>query len=470
VKEHSITRRLITAVLLLELLAALVLIGLTVFYEGHVRFHAFDVMLHGHADTLLGAVSDAEDEGDHLMLAMAGIVIPKHDLFRVQDDDDGGRVLGQSSTWPATGMKFAQTDKHGTLRLHVNGRRYRFIQVQGVRVVDPGKDGGVTHHVTVFYGAQAEQVLEEVNEAVRFYAIASILLLAITGLVMAWFLRRGLAPLRELADEAGRVSAEQWQFTAPESARATRELSPLAHAIEAALGRLQQSFQQQERFTSDAAHELKTDVAIVKSSLQLLAMRSRSVEEYKQGLEVCLRDCLRMEGTVQEMLTLAGMQYASRQEIASPTVTTDIVPCARETILRFAALAQLREVQTKLMVTEDGMTVRLDSKECALLCSNLLHNAIQHSPPSSEVKMVLVHERGSHVLIVEDAGEGIAPDVLPHVFEPFFRGDASRDRKSGGTGLGLAICKAICEKAGGSIEIASVLGQGTRVVARLPEA
>jgi signal transduction histidine kinase len=312
--------------------------------------------------------------------------------------------------------------------------------------------------------------LEEVNEAVRFYAIASILLLAITGLVMAWFLRRGLAPLRELADEAGRVSAEQWQFTAPESARATRELSPLAHAIEAALGRLQQSFQQQERFTSDAAHELKTDVAIVKSSLQLLAMRSRSVEEYKQGLEVCLRDCLRMEGTVQEMLTLAGMQYASRQEIASPTVTTDIVPCARETILRFAALAQLREVQTKLMVAEDGMTVRLDSKECALLCSNLLHNAIQHSPLGSEVKMALAHERGSHVLIVEDEGEGIAPDVLPHVFEPFFRGDASRDRKSGGTGLGLAICKAICEKAGGSIEITSVLGKGTRVVARMPEA
>jgi signal transduction histidine kinase len=73
-------------------------------------------------------------------------------------------------------------------------------------------------------------------------------------------------------------------------------------------------------------------------------------------------------------------------------------------------------------------------------------------------------------MLVEDFGEGIAPDVLPHVFEPFFRGDVSRDRKSGGTGLGLAICKAICEKAGGSIEIASEPGAGTRVTVHLPAA
>ena len=71
-------------------------------------------------------------------------------------------------------------------------------------------------------------------------------------------------------------------------------------------------------------------------------------------------------------------------------------------------------------------------------------------------------------MLIEDFGEGIAPDVLPHVFEPFFRGDESRDRKSGGTGLGLAICKAICEKAGGTIEISSTSGTGTRVTVQLP--
>jgi signal transduction histidine kinase len=286
---------------------------------------------------------------------------------------------------------------------------------------------------------------------------------------MAWFLRRGLAPLRELATEAGRVSAQQWRFTPPESARTTRELSPLAHAIEAALVRLHQSFEQQKRFTSDAAHELKTDVAIVKSSLQLLAMRPRSVEEYQHGLDVCLSDCVRLENIVQEMLTLAGSQYAADQDDRTASDVSDLALYAREAQEKFISLAELRKVHPTLAITGSTL-VPLDAKDCNLLCSNLLLNAIQHSTPGSEVHVELLGEGASLTVLVEDFGDGIAPDVLPYVFEPFFRGDVSRDRKSGGSGLGLAICKAICEKAGGRIEIASEPGAGTRVTVHLPAA
>src|SRR5439155_15239618 len=134
---------------------------------------------------------------------------------------------------------------------------------------------------------------------------------------------------------------------------------------------------------------------------------------------------------------------------------------------RFSSLAQVRDVHPGL-VTSGCTTVRLDGKECMLLCSNLLHNAIQHSRPGSEVRIELGCEGGSLRMVVEDFGEGIAPEVLPYVFEPFFRGDESRDRNTGGTGLGLAICKSICDKAGGSIEIVSTVGAGTSVIVRLP--
>ncbi|CAN5746498.1 hypothetical protein BH10ACI4_BH10ACI4_00680 [soil metagenome] len=461
-KSRSITRRLIVAVLLLELLAAVALIALATFHESSIRFRAFDATLQSRAATLLGAVGEADDPSK-VMLDTRGISIPRRDLYSVADET--GRILGQSPHW--LNEPIDPPAYEAFFRVRRNGQTYRFVHLQGTRIFDPGdKNGGVVHHITLLYGAPTGPVWHEVREAVSFYTFASLVLLTLTGITMAWFLRRGLAPLRELADEAGRVSAQQWQFTPPESARKTRELAPLADAIEAALLRLQQTFQQQRRFTSDAAHELKTDVAIVKSSLQLLSMRPRSVDEYQQGLEVTLRDCDRLESTVQEMLTLAGLQHAAPQA-GNSAHATDLAACAQEAVHRFAPLAQLRQVNV-ILATGGSAMVALDAKESALLCTNLILNAIQHSHPASTVQVGVRSEGGQTILTVEDQGEGIPANILPHVFEPFFRGDASRDRKSGGTGLGLAICKAICERAGGSIEISSTFNTGTHVLVQLP--
>ncbi len=164
------------------------------------------------------------------------------------------------------------------------------------------------HSITIVYGTPLHHLWHEVLEAVRFFAIATALLMGITAFVMAWLVRKGLSPVHELAREAERISSSDWQFHAPTSAKETVELQPLAAALEAALARLQRSFEQQRRFTNDAAHELKTDVAIVKSSLQLLSMRKRTLEEYGQGLALSLEDFTRLESTVQKMLTLARLE------------------------------------------------------------------------------------------------------------------------------------------------------------------
>ena len=155
--------------------------------------------------------------------------------------------------------------------MSVNGLGYRFLVLKGLRIVDPGQsNGGVRHSITIVYGTPLRHLWHEVLEAIRFFAIATALLMGITAVVMAWLVRKGLSPVHELAREAERISSSDWQFHAPTSAKETVELRPLAAALEAALARLQRSFEQQRRFTNDAAHELKTDVAIVKSSLQLL--------------------------------------------------------------------------------------------------------------------------------------------------------------------------------------------------------
>jgi signal transduction histidine kinase len=118
--------------------------------------------------------------------------------------------------------------------------------------------------------------------------------------------------------------------------------------------------------------------------------------------------------------------------------------------------------------------VPLAPEDCSLLVSNLLLNALQHSLSDSSVQLrfsLALRPNGlSVVFMVEDHGEGIEPAALPHVFERFYRGDPSRTRSTGGAGLGLAIVKAIVEGAGGSIELASVLGEGTTVTVSLPQA
>jgi signal transduction histidine kinase len=111
--------------------------------------------------------------------------------------------------------------------------------------------------------------------------------------------------------------------------------------------------------------------------------------------------------------------------------------------------------------------------DCTLLISNLLLNALQHSPSASTVELRLMDEAGSVVLVIQDQGDGIPAEALPHVFDRFYRGDPSRGRNTGGTGLGLAISKAIVHKAGGTIEIASqadanLPSQGTTATVRLP--
>lgn len=476
--QRSISRRLILAVLALELFSALALVAITIAHETRVRFHAFDTTLQGRADTLLGAVADAEDSVDSVMLNTGGIMLPKQDIFDVVDDDRGttpdgqpsvSRNLGRSAQWSNNvddAIAHARVDRSGVLQMRLNGRRYRAVRIHGIRVVDPADKGGVTHFITVVYGSPTEHVWADVREAVRFYGLASLLLLTLTGCVMAWFLRKGLEPLRELADEAGRVSGQQWNFTSPESARQTRELAPLAEALEAALDRLQETFEQQKRFTSDAAHELKTDVAIVKSSLQLLAMRTRTVEEYEHGLDISITDCLRLEETVHEMLTLAGLQHSSHQN-PEKAPTSNLALLAHEAIARLSPLAKLREVDLKIEAPATAI-VPLAARECSLLCTNLLHNAILHSPRGFQVRLKILCTGHSLTMAVEDDGEGIASDVLPHVFEPFFRGDPSRDRRSGGTGLGLPICRAICDGVGGSTDIRSSIGIGTQAIVSLP--
>jgi signal transduction histidine kinase len=387
--------------------------------------------------------------------------LPQQDIY--QAEQTGVRVLGHSRNW--TGMPEGKPGDF--FSISAGGQHYRALKIEGLRVVDPGeKGGGTPRRVTIFYGAPIDRVWSEIWETVGFYSATSLGLLAISGVLIFYLLSRGLSPLRELATEAEGVSVESWNFVPPSRARIIRELAPLTAALETVLARLEHSFVQQRQFIGDAAHELKTAVAVLKSSLQLLTLRQRTALEYERGLERCLLDCERMEETVAKMLTLA------RVEANAPPVAgaiADLEECLRWAVRQFESMAELKR-QSILIIGEGPVMVEAEAEQLQLLCGNLLLNALQHSPTGSSIRAFIKQEITHAELAIEDDGEGIAPQDLPHIFDRFYRGDSSRSRKTGGTGLGLAISKAIVSRWQGTIDITSSVGIGTRVVVDLPSA
>jgi signal transduction histidine kinase len=478
-KPYSIVRRLVSMVLVVELGAALCVTTAAFFYERHIHFRAFDVLLRGRADSILGAVQDAEDPADNVMLDGSQLSAPPDDVYEVRDAS--GRLVGRSANWQGADVVARQDlgehrrghgpagEEHFGARLL--GRHYGMIRISGYRVVDPGeKGGGVKRTVSVVYGSPVDRVWDAVLQSVIFYALSSLLVMALTALLMLWLLHRGLRPLRELAGAASRVTVNAWEFAPPENAQATKELAPLTEAMQAVLTRLRQAFEEQQRFVGDAAHELKTGVALVKSSLQLLSMRPRSQAEYIAGLQRTLTDCQRMEAIVAQMLTLARIEQGTpRREGAA---VAECFPLLQEMATELAVMAELKQVAIVLDAANVSAAWRqklaIEPEQFKLLCTNVLMNAIQHSPAGSEARVLVSEDDETGLLEFCDRGDGIGAAELPYVFERFSRGDPSRSRHSGGTGLGLAICKAIVDRAGGVIRIESERGAGTSVFVRLP--
>jgi signal transduction histidine kinase len=459
VRRHSMTRRVVSLVLLIELLFAVSTTTLAFFYERHEYFEALEIALRGHADSLMGAVVEAADDSDNVLLDVAGIKTPKDDLYEVWEKDALLGRMGDLSGADAT----LREGKEGFFNLKVGEKKYRAIRMHGMRVIDPATLR-IRHKVVVVYASSTARIWRAVGRAVRFFAIANAVILLLTGLLVFIFVRRSITPLYQLAAEASTIAANSWRFAPSDEARSVEELEPLVTALEGVIWRLERSFGQQRTFVSDAAHELKTSVAVVKSSIQLLSMKERTSAEYQAGLERCQMDCLRMEELVQRMLTLAMVEEGDlKQRVVEDVAVMSVV---REVMEDLATTAQLRGVRLECS-GDEAVRAAITRDRWKTVCTELLQNAIQHSPQGEVVAVEAAVEGDMVTVVVRNAGEPIAVEMLPHLFDRFYRGDPSRARSTGGTGLGLAICKAMVEQAGGRISVRH--GAGVEVRVDLPE-
>ncbi len=466
--KNSIKNQIIVAVLVSQVLLAIGLTLAVVLYSRARLLTGFDIMLEGRAESVLAVIRDSEDGTQTLTLDRSKLSLPSRDLVEVWDDS--GKLIWRSHNWqgaPTTVIAALSP----TFEIHQGQSLYHGVVIhRAILDEDEESQPALPRKVTIAYAASTRELDRRIFKIGIFAAGASLLLLLFAGLFAAHGVTRGLAPVQQLVAEAARVSAHNWTFNPPQSARKKEELLPLVNALDTTLAGLQRAFDRERAFIADAAHELKTAVAILKSSLQLLACQPRSTEEYRRGLNRSLEDCDRIEALVCNTLILARAEQQADERRSEELQGVDLVNNCEQSVAKLMPLAEARSVDLRCIAT-NAVIVKADPESLHTVWVNLLQNAIEHTPAGSIVFLkVAMSDPDTASVVVEDSGTGISPKELPYVFDRFRRGDPSRSRSTGGFGLGLSICKAIVELYGGRIQIASPDDAGTRVSVTLPAA
>lgn len=474
-RQHSIRRRLIATVVLSQLLLALGLVLAGVFYTQRRLLAALDAGIQSRAMSVAALVRYTEDASGNVYFdntLMPRSLDPSHpDLFAVWTERSG--LLTRSANWPA-GLAISPDERHRHEHWYFvwNGVPYRVLRSTHVPVLDREEGKAFQPQtLTIVYAAPLVSLRQQVWAAGFFIALASLLLLGITVLLALWGIRRGLLPLQILAEQAAAVSARTWDFHVPEEIMQSAELRPLFDSMVVMLARLREAFLLQKDFVANAAHELKTPVAVVKSTLQSVLQRPRTAEEYRAGLERSLEDLDRLEQLLQRMLRLARAEQwgASSRRNWKPV---DILTTCQQAADQIRALAEAKQVEIR--IASHGprivpLIVNADPDDLQLVWTNLLENAVRYSPEGETVEIGVAAQDGTSVLVtVADHGAGIPEHDLGRIFLRFARGDPSRTRTTGGFGLGLAISKAIVEAYGGTIRAENAPERGARLTVQLP--
>jgi heavy metal sensor kinase len=325
--------------------------------------------------------------------------------------------------------------------------------------------GGRNYKLVVLQSLHAQHEMMEDIRNTFFWAIPMALLVAGVG---GYFLaRKSLAPVAAMAAQArGMGAANLHDRLAVLNAR--DELGQLAVTFNQLLDRLEESFERQRRFMSDASHELRTPVAILHGETEVTLSRAdRTPEEYRETLGILKDESQRLARIVEDLFTLtradAGQYPLQFQQAYLDELAADVMRRAR-------SLAMAKKITLSASI-EPELPIEADEALLRRMLLNLLDNAIKYTPEGGQVALECRKASALYTLSVSDTGTGIPAELQPRIFERFFRADKARSRlegDSGGAGLGLSIARWIAEAHHGRLELTRSDATGTVFTAYLP--
>jgi len=438
---------------------SLVAFALVIYYAAARSFHERqDESLRSTAHTVASAYVEEIGEAHSLNKAAEVVLLELTFPDRyVQIIDSNGQTIGAS--------------KNGTVLTipppvlsQSRERNAGFATIDGLRVaVVP-----VSTDRNLGFAAVAERlsVLEEGLGQLRrdfFAGVPLVLLLASLG---GYFLaRKSLAPITSMNAQTQRISAEslssRLDVTNPRD-----ELGRFATTINDLLARLENSFNEQQRFIADASHELRTPLAVLRGETEVALGKTRTVKEYQESLTLIQEEAERLSRIVEDLFILA------RQPIQLPTalieesvsLTKVVADCARAA----QVLADRKGVRLKLQNDSPSIALNADEELLKRMILNLLDNAVKYTPEGGEILLTLARQNGNAEIVVRDTGIGIPATDQQRVFDRFYRVDKARSRALGGAGLGLSIARCIVEAHRGKITIESIPRNGSTFTVSLP--
>jgi two-component system, OmpR family, sensor kinase len=349
--------------------------------------------------------------------------------------DSGGIVAA------GEGLTTISTDETGSLRVLTRPVVANGAQVGTFRVADPL--------------TSVDQALESLRNRFIIVGLGALLLSVAIAIWLANLITR---PLRRMAAVAAAVDSGDLSHRIDYSG--DDEVGVLADSFNHMMDRLEEGFRLQRDFVSDASHELRSPLTVLRGRIEQLTDHSGDREAVQAEANELMREVRRMERLTEDMLTLAKAERGGLVQRRRVPID-DFV----EDLRRDLPLLGSRHYDVESSLHGE---LEADPDRLAQVLRNLVTNAVRHTGPNGHIEISIGSENGSAVFAVVDDGTGIEPDQLGRIFDRFHRTDEGRSRAEGGSGLGLAIARAIVEAHGGTISASSTPGKGATVRFRIP--
>lgn len=313
---------------------------------------------------------------------------------------------------------------------------------------------------------QFEQEIQETKEAFLLRSVIATTIIILLSSVCTYFLtKKALTPLQKLTSEVSQIQAQNLstQLPVPNS---KDEIAQLTSSFNEMLTRLDNAFSTQKQFSANAAHELRTPLAVLQTNLEVFEKKQKpEMIEYRQLFTMIKEQTARLSQLVGTLLDMTNLKSVPRTDQVSLEELVDEVFCDLDPIAEKAGISiHFNDSSNQDLHTDvTGSYVLLYRA-----VYNLVENAIKYNRPHGSVSVSVKQENGQAMVLVTDTGIGISPENQKKIFDPFFRVDKSRSRAMGGAGLGLALVDSIAKEHRGTVKVLESSSAGSTIVLMLP--
>ncbi|QHS24023.1 HAMP domain-containing histidine kinase [Virgibacillus sp. MSP4-1] len=403
------------------------------------------------ADTLMESLATNMNTGVNLDELLKAYV-PNQGIVRIINDEEQTiHTVTKKSKYYNLSADYIQKETHAIVEGQ-DGMQYAVISTP--MIWENGE-------VVTLQVAEELINLEDTMSTLFYVLLFASLIMVVPALIGARVLSNSLLrPIQRLTNIMTENAKQGQMKKIRLSGRSKDELHQMSSSYNQMIDRLRESFTRQEQFVSDASHELKTPISVIKSYTQLLNRWGRKKPEvFEEATEAIQTETDRMDVMIRQMLTLARNQKGDHLKLESVNLTALLQDCVR-------AFSVTYDRNIQLFSTENKLEGWVDREKINQVFYILIDNACKYS--QDEVHVYIDSSEGYIQVKVQDFGEGIPEADVERIFDRFYRVDKARSRDNGGTGLGLSIAKYIVESHNGMITVDTELGNGTAFTVKLP--